>query len=193
MFCEVLSLCFVRFLVCVMCLCALGSLRSPWLPSLAIARFARVARFACRGSPLRGSHQRSIILLIKMMGPPVAQIILPYYQVCLLFTVFQLSFMYFCKRPLDRPSPSSQSICFRTHYLRDSGAQTQHMKRFRGADPRYDVVQTVDITRFRTIAKKMRRGGRIRIHRSRAFSAVNLSRYGHFCDWPLTIYHYSIN
>ena len=47
MFCEVFSLCYVRFLVCVMCLCTLASLRS------AGARFARCGRFAAAAAASR--------------------------------------------------------------------------------------------------------------------------------------------
>ena len=45
------------------------------------------------------------------------------------------------------------------------------------------VVQTHYIKRFCTIAKKMRLDTRIRMHRSRASGASNLSRYGRFCEF----------
>ena len=49
-------------------------------------------------------------------------------------------------------------------------------------------VQPVNIERFCIIAKKMRLDPRIRMHRSRASGASNLSRYGHFCARPLISY-----
>ena len=44
-------------------------------------------------------------------------------------------------------------------------------------------MQPVNIKRFCTIAKKMRLDARIRMHRSRASGAPNLSRYGRFCEF----------
>ena len=49
-------------------------------------------------------------------------------------------------------------------------------------------VQPVNIERFCIIAKKMRLDPRIRMHRSRASGASNLSRYGRFCARPLISY-----
>ena len=83
--------------------------------------------------------------------------------------------------PPSPPPPGTFVPCSHDQYF---------LKFCRPNIPAVFVVQTSYIKRFCTIAKKMRLDTRIRMHRSRASGASNLSRYGRFCAtgllsvWP---------